>query len=57
VTGEQTPEFDEATEAELMAAADELDRIVAEVHERLTGGELERRREEIMRRVRERSGS
>lgn len=47
-------ETPEPTEAEFHALADDIEQTVPAVHERLAGGELERRRGEIMGRVRDR---
>lgn len=47
-------ETPEPTEAEFHALAADIEQTVAAVHERLAGGELERRRDEIMGRVRDR---
>lgn len=44
----------EEPDGELEELADEIDRVVADTRQRLAGGELERRREAIMARVRER---
>lgn len=51
------PTAAEMLAAELAAAANEIDRVIAATRARLAGGELERRREEIVRRARQRGDS
>jgi hypothetical protein len=48
------PTTTEPDEAELLALADEIDQVVGQVADRLSGGELERRRKTIEDRVRRR---
>lgn len=51
---DESEDFLDAMADELAKTADEIEAVQAEIHARLAGGELERRRAEIMARVKKR---